>query len=55
MVDQFKEHLKTQRNAILALNDLNIEITDDMQKEFRNNGSEIESGLVGSFRKLQVD
>lgn len=55
MIDAFKARLRQQRDTILALDDMYIEITKDSANFGGNDDSDIDAGMVGSFRKLEVD
>lgn len=55
MIDDFKNRLRSQRAAILALDDMYIEITKEAANFAGNDDTDIDAGMVGSFRKLQVD
>lgn len=55
MLSQFKENLYKQRQKILALDNMFIEITKDSAKLVGNDDCEIDGGCIGSFRKLEVD
>lgn len=55
MIEDFKNRLRRQRTAILALDDMFIEITKDAANFAGNDDTDIDAGMVGSFRKLQVD
>lgn len=55
MIDLFKERVRKQRAAILALDDMYIEITKESANFAGNDDVDMDPGMVGSFRKLQVD
>lgn len=55
IITDFKKRLRKQREAILALDDMYIEITKDNVNFAGNEDTDIDSGMVGSFRKLAVD
>ena len=55
MIAKFKENLKQQRAKTLALDDMYIDLTGASANWLGNDESDIESGVVGSFRKLEVD
>lgn len=55
MIATFKSGLKAHRAKILALDDMFIEITKSPTNWLGHEDSDIETGVVGSFRKLQVD
>lgn len=55
MIKQFKEKLIQKRAAILALDDMHINVTKDAVNFGGNDIGDIDSGVVGSFRKLEVD
>lgn len=55
MISSFKDRLRRQRATILALDDMFIEVTKEAANFAGNDDSDIDSGIVGSFRKLQVD
>ncbi|KAM7358519.1 clavesin-1 isoform 2-T3 [Cochliomyia hominivorax] len=55
MIKEFKLKLQQKRAAILALDDMQIEITKDAANFAGNDIGDIDAGVVGSFRKLEVD
>lgn len=55
MIAQFKQKLQQRRAAILALDDMQIEVTKDAANFAGNDIGDIDAGVVGSFRKLEVD
>lgn len=55
MIEAFKARLRQKRETILALDDMFIEITKDSANFAGNDDSDIDAGMVGSFRKLEVD
>lgn len=55
MIEAFKARLRQKRETILALDDMYIEITKDSANFAGNDDSDIDAGMVGSFRKLEVD
>lgn len=55
MIEAFKARLRQKRDTILALDDMYIEITKDSANFAGNDDSDIDAGMVGSFRKLEVD
>lgn len=55
MIAAFKTRLRRQREAILALDDMYIEITKESTNFAGNDDADIDAGMVGSFRKLEVD
>lgn len=55
MISQFKNRLRKQRAAILALDDMFIEVTKESANFAGSDDVDIDPGVVGSFRKLQVD
>jgi len=55
MIEIFKERVRKQRAAILALDDMYIEITKESANFAGNDDVDMDPGMVGSFRKLQVD
>lgn len=55
IIEDFKNRLRSQRAAILALDDMYIEITKEAANFAGNDDTDIDAGMVGSFRKLQVD
>lgn len=55
MIATFKDTLRKQRAKILALDEMFIEMTGAPTKWLSNDDADIEGGLMGSFRKLEVD
>lgn len=55
MISQFKDRLRKQRALILALDDMHIEITKESANFAGSDDADIDAGMVGSFRKLEVD
>lgn len=55
MIKKFIERCRQQRQKILALDDMYIEITKNSPFWHEVEDQEIDSGMVGSFRKLEVD
>lgn len=55
MITKFKARLRKQRAAILALDDMYIEITKESANFGGSEDVDIDAGMVGSFRKLEVD
>lgn len=55
MIREFKLKLQQRRAAILALDDMQIEITKEAANFAGNDIGDIDAGVVGSFRKLEVD
>lgn len=55
MIEIFKERARKQRAAILALDDMYIEVTKESANFAGNDDVDMDPGVVGSFRKLQVD
>lgn len=55
MIDRFIARCRQARQKVLALDDMHIEITKSSPYWKEIEDQEIESGMVGSFRKLEVD
>lgn len=55
MIATFKEKLRKNRAKTLALDDMCIDITGAPTNWLGNEDADIEGGLMGSFRKLEVD
>lgn len=55
MIAIFKENLRRQRAKTLALDEMCIEVTGSPTNWLGNDDADIEGGLMGSFRKLEVD
>ncbi|XP_030385422.1 clavesin-1 [Scaptodrosophila lebanonensis] len=55
MISEFKKKLQKRRAAILALDDMQIEITKEAANFAGNDIGDLDAGVVGSFRKLEVD
>ena len=54
MIAEFKKKLIQRRAAILALDDMQIEISKENNRN-GNDNTDLETGMIGSFRKLEVD
>lgn len=54
MINQFKETLRKNREKTLALDNMFIDL-DGPPAWLGNDDADIEAGIVGSFRKLEVD
>lgn len=52
---QFKETLRKNRAKTLALDDMYIDLDGASVNWLGNDDADIEAGIVGSFRKLEVD
>ncbi|XP_032678907.1 clavesin-1 [Odontomachus brunneus] len=52
MIAEFKKNLKQQRDQLMALDDMHIEISP---KDYQAANNEEFGGICGSFRKLEVD
>lgn len=55
MVAKFKEYLKEKREAVLALDELDIEVDEKNCPLISEMNEELGMGLEGSFKKLTVD
>lgn len=55
MIEAFKARVRKNRDALLALDDMYIEITKESTNFAGNDDTDIDAGIVGSFRKLEVD
>ena len=55
MIAEFKDNLRKQRAKTLALDEMFIEVTGTPTNWLGNDEADIEGGLMGSFRKLEVD
>lgn len=55
MIEKFKQKCRQHRLKILSLDDMHIEITKNSPYWQEVEDNEIESGMCGSFRKLEVD
>lgn len=55
MIGMFKDRLRARRAIILALDDMHIEITKESANFAGSDDADIAAGVVGSFRKLEVD
>lgn len=55
MIEKFKETLKAKREAVLALDDMYIEIDEKECPLVSEMNEELGMGLEGSFKKLCVD
>ncbi|XP_037037494.1 clavesin-1 [Bradysia coprophila] len=55
MIEIFKEKARKNRAAILALDDMYIEVSKESVNFAGNDDVDMDPGMVGSFRKLQVD
>lgn len=55
MIDALKKRLREKRAEILALDDMEIEVTKTAANFAGSDDVDIDPGVVGSFRKLEVD
>lgn len=55
IIKDFKCKLLQKRSSILSLDEMCIELTKDCNNSSINIISEIDDGVIGSFRKLEVD
>jgi hypothetical protein len=55
MIEKLKQRLREKRLAILALDDMEIEVTKNSTNFGGSEDVDIDAGVVGSFRKLEVD
>lgn len=55
MIAKNKAKLREKRAQIMALDDLEIEITKSSTNFGGSDDADIDAGIVGSFRKLEVD
>lgn len=55
MIEKFKIKLKENRDRLLALDDMYIEIDESNCKLITEMNEELGIGIEGSFKKLQVD
>ncbi|XP_055687645.1 clavesin-1 [Lutzomyia longipalpis] len=55
MINQLKIRLRQKRQEILALDDFYIEISKTAANFAGNEDADMDTGVVGSFRKLEVD
>ncbi|XP_059612955.1 clavesin-1 [Phlebotomus argentipes] len=55
MIDKLKIRLKQKRQEILALDDFYIEISKTAANFAGSEDADMDAGVVGSFRKLEVD
>ncbi|XP_052860365.1 clavesin-2-like [Anopheles cruzii] len=54
-IEAFKQRCQVYRKPMLALDEMDYEVTRDSDYWQRSSLGEIESGAIGSFRKLQLD
>ncbi|XP_062553465.1 clavesin-1-like [Armigeres subalbatus] len=54
-VAQFKAFLKAKRDQLMALDDMQIEISKNSAYWAESTDADIAAGVIGSFRKLEVD
>uniref|UniRef100_A0A182JRX9 CRAL-TRIO domain-containing protein n=1 Tax=Anopheles christyi TaxID=43041 RepID=A0A182JRX9_9DIPT len=54
-IAQFKKQLKERRDIVLALDEMEIEINKSTIPWADSTDADIASGVIGSFRKLEVD
>ncbi|XP_053673152.1 clavesin-1-like [Anopheles nili] len=54
-IAQFKKQMKQRRDIVLALDDMEIEINKNSIPWADSTDADIASGVIGSFRKLEVD
>lgn len=55
MVDEMLKRVKEKRNEVVALDEMFIEITKTPANLAGNDNSDMDAGMIGSFRKLEVD
>ena len=55
MIEKFQKKLCEKRDAVLALDDMFIELNENESKLLREMKSELGLGLDGSFKKLEID
>lgn len=55
MIAKFKDSLRKQRAKTLALDDMYIDLSGSPPNWLNADDGDIDSGLMGSFRKLEVD
>lgn len=55
MIGKLKVDLKKQREKLLALDDMYIDLTSDLKSRSGNDNPDADGGLMGSFRKLEMD
>ena len=55
LVADFKERCQELRPQLLAHDEMEMEVTKDSEYWQESSDLELDSGAVGSFRKLQVD
>lgn len=53
----FQKKVNAKHDKLLGLDEMSIDIPKDMKEEWykQNGNSNIEAGIIGSFRKLEVD
>ena len=57
LIADFKKRMHRKRNKILALDEMMVDLSKDAgrNRSIRDPNGNIEPGVIGSFRKLQVD
>lgn len=55
MIAQFKERCRAKRAQLLAMDEMHIEITKSSSFYADTCRGDLDSGMIGSFRKLEVD
>lgn len=55
LIKAFKEELRSKRDVLLALDEMSIDVKLSKFKIDDDMAQELGTGVVGSFRKLQVD
>ncbi|XP_055629533.1 retinaldehyde-binding protein 1-like [Toxorhynchites rutilus septentrionalis] len=55
LIEQFKQRCQKLRGRLLTMSEFDIEITKDSKYWQETTDAELETGAVGSFRKLTVD
>ncbi|XP_055630045.1 clavesin-1-like [Toxorhynchites rutilus septentrionalis] len=55
MIAQFKERCRRKRAQLLAMDEMHIEITKSSSYWAETCRGDLDSGIIGSFRKLEVD
>lgn len=55
LIKSFKERCKEMRPLLMAYDEMDMEIANDVELGINDKSDQLELGAIGTFRKLQVD